>query len=79
MSKRLQILVPPELDSRVRKAAQREKLSQGAWIRRAIERSLQVTPGGSPVDRLKALAGPTGDIEEVLADLARARREVKRR
>jgi hypothetical protein len=32
------VLVPLQLDSRIRKAAQRRRLSKGAWVRRALER-----------------------------------------
>jgi cytidylate kinase len=37
---RLQILVPAPLERRVRKAAQRRRLSTSAWVREAIERAL---------------------------------------
>ena len=36
MSKRLQVLVPEALDRRIRKAAQRSRLSAGAWVRHAV-------------------------------------------
>ena len=37
MSHRLQILVPEALNRLVQKAAQRSRLSAGAWVRQAIE------------------------------------------
>ena len=40
MSNRLQVLVPPGLDRRLRKAAERARVSKGEWVRRAIERAL---------------------------------------
>ena len=69
MSKRLQILVPEAMDRRVRKAAQRGRLSVGAWVRQAIDRALQDDRPADPLDRLAALGAPTGDIEQVLADI----------
>ena len=69
MSTRLQVLVPEALDRRIRKAAQRSRLSAGAWVRQAIERALQENHQGDPLDRLAALGAPTGDIEQLLAEI----------
>lgn len=69
MSKRLQVLVPDALDRRVRKAAQRSRLSAGAWVRRAIERALQDGARGDPLDQLAQLGAPTGDIEQMLSEI----------
>ena len=41
MSHRLQVLIPEELDIRIRKAAQRGRISKGEWVRRAIEGALR--------------------------------------
>jgi len=74
MSNRLQVLVPPGLDARIRKAAQRGGLSKGEWVRRALERELsgeRVAP--DPLERLAALGGPTGDIEQMLAEIEAGR------
>ena len=69
-SKRLQVLVPDTLDRRIRKAAQRSRQSAGAWVRAAIERQLtDDRPAVDPLDRLKALGGPTGDIDQMLAEI----------
>jgi hypothetical protein len=74
MSKRLQVLIPDGLDARVRKAAQRERLSTGAWVRDAIERALaERTPAGDPVARLAGLDGPTADIDQMLAEIEAGR------
>ena len=70
MSNRLQIMVPEELDRRVRKAAQRNRLSTSAWVRRTIEQALTDDP--APGDALAALASlqaPTGDLEQMLAEI----------
>ena len=69
MSHRLQVLVPEALDRRIRKAADRSRLSAGAWVRQAIERALQENHQGDPLDQLAALGAPTGDIEQVLAEI----------
>jgi hypothetical protein len=76
MSHRLQVLIPPGLDSRIRKAAARSKVSKGAWVRRAIERALE-TPdqaAGDPLARLASLNAPTADIEQMLAEIEAGRR-----
>ena len=71
---RLQVLVSESLQRRVRKAAQRSRLSAGAWVRQAIERSLaDDRPAGDPLDRLSALGAPTGDIDQMLAEIEAGR------
>lgn len=72
---RLQVLVPASLERRARKAAQRERLSTSAWVRRAIERALA---GDHPatedaLDRLGRLGAPTADIEQMLAEIEAGR------
>ncbi len=72
MSKRLQILVPKELDGRLRKAADREQVSMGEWVRRAIEERLEQRAATLPDDPLAALRGlcaPTADIDDMLAEI----------
>lgn len=71
MSHRLQVLVPPALDARIRKAAQRSRLSKGEWVRRAIEAALEGRTGADPLSRLAALGGPTANIEQMIAESAR--------
>ena len=73
MSTRLQVLVPAALDRRIRKAAQRSRLSVGAWVRQAIERALQDGQRGDPLDRLSSLGAPTGDIDQMLAEIEAGR------
>ena len=72
MSNRLQILVSEELDGRLRKAAERARVSMGAWVRCAIEERLERQAAGLPDDPLAALRGlgaPTADIEDMLAEI----------
>jgi predicted transcriptional regulator len=76
MSIRLQILVPNELDARLRKAADRERLSMGGWVRRAIEERLERQASrvpANPLAALRALEAPTADIDEMLAETERGR------
>ena len=63
-------MVPTGLDARVRKAAQRQGMSKGEWVRRAMERAL-ATPdvGNDPVGELAKLGAPTADIEAMLAGI----------
>jgi len=70
MSHRLQVLIPEALDRRVRKAAQRSRLSTGAWVRQALEHALKEGgPRGDPLDQLARLGAPTGDIDQLLAEI----------
>lgn len=78
-SHRLQVLIPPEMDAQIEKAAQRTRLSKGEWVRRAIQESLRPLPGKSakwedPVARLAKLNAPTGDVESMLAEIERGKR-----
>lgn len=76
MSNRLQVLISPELEARLAKAAQRGRLSKGAWVRRAIEISLASeasTPGADSLARLAALDAPTADIDRMLEEIERGR------
>jgi len=72
MSYRLQVLIPKELDARLRKAAQRSRLSKGEWVRRAVETSLRgqrKSGAGNPVAKLGSLGAPTGSVKRLLAEI----------
>jgi hypothetical protein len=74
MSHRLQVLIPEELDARIRKAAQRTRLSIGAWVRLAVETALQQPTKASeapsdPLARLSSLEGPTGTIKQMVSEI----------
>lgn len=76
MSYRLQVLIPEEMDQRVRKAARRLQVSKGEWVRRAIDRALASGQAGEEPDPVRALAdlqGPTGDIERMLDEIEAGR------
>ncbi len=77
MSIRLQVLISPELDAQIDQAAHRSRVSKGEWIRRALKASLRREGSGSeisPVERLAALGGPEGDIDQMIAEIAEGRR-----
>jgi hypothetical protein len=73
MSHRLQVLIPEELDARIRKAASRERVSKGEWVRRAIQVALRqgtdVGRGADPLSRLASLNAPTDDIDQMLEEI----------
>jgi hypothetical protein len=74
MSHRLQVIIPDALDARIRKAAQRQQVSAGEWVRQAIERALRDKPqAADPVQKLASLAGPTGEIDQMLAEIEAGR------
>ena len=77
MSHRLQVLIPPELDARLRKAAQRSRMSKGEWVRRALERAVRQPAKGravpDPVTRLGSLTAPTADIGQMLSEIEAGR------
>jgi hypothetical protein len=74
MSHRLQVLVPEALDARISKAAQRQRVSKGEWVRRALERALSEGPrAADPLEKLAALGAPTADIDQMLAEIEAGR------
>jgi hypothetical protein len=77
MSHRLQVLISPELDQQLEKAAQRSRISKGEWVRRALQDSLrQPSRKGAaydPVARLSGLSAPSGDIAKMLSEIERGR------
>jgi hypothetical protein len=78
MSHRLQVLIPPELDAQLRKAAQRSRVSKGEWVRRVLQDSVRSPAKGKgssdPLVRLESLGAPTADIEQMLAEIEAGRR-----
>ena len=76
MSHRLQVLIPEELDMQLRKVAQRNRVSKGEWVRRALRQSVVPAKGGKtsdPVARLASLNAPTGNIEQMLSEIESGR------
>lgn len=75
MSTRLQVLVPEALQRRIRQAAERRRLSAGALVREAVEHYLADDHGADdPLDRLSRLEAPTGDVDQMLAEIDAGRR-----
>ena len=76
MSHRLQVLIPPELDAQIGKAAQRGRMSKGEWVRRALRASLKEAGGSGPdpLGRLQSLNAPTADIDQMIAEIEAGRR-----
>jgi hypothetical protein len=73
-STRLQVLIPPALDARLRKAAQRKGVSKGEWVRQALEAALAAgRRQPDPLGRLSSLGAPTADIDEMLAEIEAGR------
>jgi hypothetical protein len=73
MSYRLQVLIPEDLHSMVRKAAQRGGVSKGEWVRRAIDEALhrhsdESGASGDLVARLASLNAPTADVETMVRE-----------
>ncbi len=78
MSHRLQLLIPAPLHARIRKAADRTRVSKGEWVRRAIEEALRRQSGqargaADPLARLASLNGPTADIDAMIAEVEAGR------
>ena len=77
MSHRLQVLIPPELDARLTKAAQRRRMSKGEWVRRALEESVRRAEKGNgrsdALARLASLKAPTSNIDKMLSEIQAGR------
>ena len=76
MSHRLQVLIPEDLDMQLRKAAERNRVSKGEWVRRALRQSVVPAKRGKtsdPVARLASLNAPTGNIEQMLSEIESGR------
>jgi hypothetical protein len=72
-SHRLQVLVAPAFELRIRKAAERRRLSKGEWVRR--EKALaEPETHSDPLARLERLHAPTADIRRMLAQVEGGRR-----
>ena len=78
MSKRLQVVLGDEEFERLRRAAKDEGVTVSAWVRKALRRAGAERPGGDRARKLAAVRAaarhgfPTGDIDEMLADIERS-------
>lgn len=77
MSKRLQILLNEDEFEEIRRCAQREQISVGEWVRRALREARLNRPVKTPEAKLRALrtaarySFPTADIDQMLAEIER--------
>jgi hypothetical protein len=74
MSHRLQVLIPENLNGKLVKAAQRNRISKGEWVRRALEESVSTRKSNEdPLARLASLNAPTADIDQMLSEIDKGR------
>ncbi len=75
-SKRMQLLIPEAMETRLRRAAERDRVPWGAWVRQAIEERLERVVGPVPDDplaELRRLNGPTSDIGAMIGEIEAGR------
>ena len=77
MSKRLQVILGDTEFDGLRAMAEREGLTVSEWVRQAIRRARREQPTGDRARKLAAVRAaarhefPSGDIEEILAEIER--------
>jgi hypothetical protein len=77
MSKRLQVLLADAEFRAIRRIARRKQSTVADWVRGALRAAQQGESTGSAAAKLEAVraaaghAFPTGDIEDMLADIER--------
>ena len=77
MSKRLQVLLPDQEMSDIRRLAKRDRLTVGEWVRRTLREARMNRPVIEPEAKLKAVrravtySFPTGDVEQMLNEIER--------
>jgi Ribbon-helix-helix protein, copG family len=75
MSKRLQVLLEEDELREVREAARRNGMPVSEWVRRALREARRREPRGDAERKIRAFReagkheGPTGDIEQMLAEI----------
>lgn len=75
-SKRMQLLIPEAMETRLRRAAERDRVPRGAWVRQAIEERLERVVGPvpeNPLAELRRLNGPTSDIGAMIGEIEAGR------
>jgi len=79
MSKRLQVILDEAEYEEIRATAKRNRMTVAEWVRRSLRRARAEEPTRTVEERLEAIRKatlhefPTGDIDEMLADIARGR------
>jgi hypothetical protein len=80
MSTRLQVIVDESELEGYQRAADRDGLTLSEWVRQTLRRSEREVAGGDVAAKLDAVRAavahefPTGDIDDVLADIERGYR-----
>ncbi|HMO55259.1 MAG TPA: CopG family transcriptional regulator [Tepidiformaceae bacterium] len=79
MSKRLQVVLPDDEYRALTEAARRQGKPVAAVVRDSLRKALAQAETSGPEERLAAIlrfarfSGPTGDIEQLLEEIARGR------
>jgi len=79
MSKRLQVILPEEEYRALAETARRQGTTVARVVRESLRRTLAEETGPDPEERIAAVlrfarfAGPTGDIDQLLAEIERGR------
>jgi transposase-like protein len=79
MSTRLQIVMDAAEVRAIRRIARRNGLTASEWARQALRAARRAEPIKTPARKLAAIreasrhAGPTADVGDLLADIARGR------
>jgi hypothetical protein len=77
MSKRLQVLLPDQEMSDIRRLAKRERLTVGEWVRRVLREARSSRSVIEPETKLKSIrqaakySFPTADIDQMLNEIER--------
>lgn len=77
MTKRLQVLVDEEELREIRKVAETRHMTVAEWVRNAMREERRREPGTSPERKLAVVRSaakhsfPTGEVEEMLAEIER--------
>ncbi len=81
MSKRLQVVLPDDEYRDLARAARKRGASVSELVRQSLRRALAERPEPGADERIAAVlrfarfAGPTGDIEQILAEIEKGRTE----
>lgn len=77
MTKRLQVLLDDDELREIQRIARRQRLTTAEWVRLSLRRARAADAGGDTVQKLDAVraaarhAFPTGDLDQLLADIER--------
>lgn len=77
MSKRLQVLLPDQEMSDIRRLAKRERLTVGEWVRRVLREARSNRSVIEPETKLKSIrhaakhSFPSADIDQMLKEIER--------